>query len=391
MRWMGLTGNDAVAHAVKQCDVDTVAAFPITPQTTIVETFSEFVANGEVEAEFLCAESEHSAISICVAASLSGARAFTATSSQGLALMHEVLYLASGLRCPIVMAVANRALSSPINIHCDHSDAMGSRDSGWIQFFVENPQEAYDTTIEAFKVAEDVEVLLPVMVNLDGFITSHSMERVSLLEDEEVRGFLVPRTAPYKLDPEKPMTFGPVVLPDYYFEFKYQQQDAMNHVQEKLEKAEGDYAKISGRRYGPVQTYQMDDAEAAILCMGSTAGTVMASVKRLRKDGKKVGMIKVRLYRPFPTKEIATATRGLKALAVMDRAPSLGAPGGPLFSDIRTSLYDLKEKPIVFNAVYGLGGRDITLTDIASIFDETLAAAESGKVEAPVKFVGVRV
>ncbi|MFQ6074783.1 MAG: transketolase C-terminal domain-containing protein [Candidatus Bathyarchaeia archaeon] len=387
---IGLIGDDAVAHAAKQCDVDVVAAYPITPQTLMVETFSQFVANGEVDTEFVCVESEHSAISACVAASLSGARVFTATASQGIALMHEVLYAASGCRCPIVMGVANRALSAPINIHCDHSDVMGSRDSGWIQIFVENAQEAYDTTIQAFKLAEDPEILLPVMVNLDGFIISHSMEGVIMLEDEEVKAFLPPREIVYKLDPEKPITIGPVALPDYYYEFKYQQADAMSKVPEKLKRIDREYAQLTGRRYGLIQTYGMRDAETAIVCMGSTAGTARTVAKTLRREGKKVGLIKVRLYRPFPTGMIVKATRRLKALAVMDRAASLGAPGGPLYSDLKTALYGLDRKPLIFNVIYGLGGRDITPTEIAEIFDQTLTVAKKGKVTEPVTYMGVR-
>lgn len=387
---MGLIGDDAVAYAAKQCDVDVVAAYPITPQTLMVETFSQFVADGEVETEFVCVESEHSAMSACVAASLSGARVFTATASQGVALMHEVLYIASGCRCPIVMGVANRALSAPINIHCDHSDVMGSRDSGWVQIFTENAQEAYDTTVQAFKLAEDPEILLPVMVNLDGFIISHSMEGVAMLEEDEVKAFLPPRQIVYRLDPDKPVTIGPVALPDYYFEFKYQQADAMGRVPEKLEKIHQEYGQLTGRRYGLIETYGMRDAEAAIVCMGSTAGTARTVAKARRREGKKVGVIKVRLYRPFPTETIIKAIRRVEALAVMDRADSLGAPGGPLFSDLKATLYDLDRKPLIFNVVYGLGGRDVTPAEIGEVFDQTLAVARRGNVAEPVTYLGVR-
>ena len=387
---VGLTGDEAVAFAAKQCDVDVVAAYPITPQTIMVEKFSEYVADGEVETEFVCVESEHSAMSACVGASLTGARVFTATGSQGLALMHEIMYIASSLRCPIVMGVANRALSAPINIHGDHSDMMGSRDCGWVQIYTENSQEAYDSVIQAFKIAENPEVLLPVTVNLDGYTISHCMEGVEVLEDDMVRKFLPERKAVFKVDPKKPLTIGPLCLTDFYFEFKRQQEEAMKGVPEQMKKVGREFGDLTGRTYEMLHTHQIEDAEAAIVCLGSTAGTTKVVADEMRKEGKKVGVVKVRLYRPFPKEEFRNATKHLKALAVLDRACSFGAPAGPLGSDVKAVLYDLEQRPKAFNVVYGLGGRDITPSNIEEIFDLGLQTAETGIVEQQVVFVGVR-
>lgn len=387
---LGLTGDEVVAYAAKQCDVDVVAAYPITPQTVMVEKFSEYVADGEVESEFVRVESEHSAMSVCVGASLTGARVLTATASQGLALMHEIMYIASSLRCPIVMGVANRALSAPINIHGDHSDMMGSRDCGWIQIYTENAQEAYDSVIQAFKIAEDPEVLLPVTVNLDGFIISHCMEGVEVLEDDAIRTFLPKRKVKLKIDPEKPLTIGPLCLTDFYFEFKRQQEEAMKAVPNKVKKVSKEFGRLTGRTYDVLHTYGIEDAEAAVVCLGSTAGTARVIAEKMRKEGKKVGVVKVWLYRPFPAEEFKKVTKHLKAMAVLDRACSFGAPVGPLCSDAKAALYELENRPKVFNVIYGLGGRDITPTDIEGIFNRALKTAETGIVEEPVTFVGVR-
>ncbi|MFQ5711730.1 MAG: transketolase C-terminal domain-containing protein [Candidatus Geothermarchaeales archaeon] len=389
---IGLTGDEAVAFAAKQCKVDVVAAYPITPQTVMVERFSDYVANGEVHSEYVCVESEHSAMSACVGASLAGARVFTATASQGLALMHEMLYIAASFRCPIVMGVANRALSAPINIHCDHSDVMGSRDCGWIILFSENAQEAYDNMIQGFKIAEDPEILLPVMVCLDGFIISHSMEGVDVLDDEDVSRFLPlrGRIHPYAIDPERPASIGLLVLPDYYFEFKRQQVGVMERALGKISEVGEQYGRISGRSYGLLEGYRLEDAEAAILCMGSTAGTTRVVVDKLRGEGEKVGVIKLRSYRPFPVDEVIKVARNLKSLAVMDRACSFGAPGGALYSDVRAVFYDRDPRPAVFNAVYGLGGRDVTPKDLEGILRKALKVAETGEVDRSVEYVGVR-
>jgi len=387
---VGLNGDEVVAYAAKQSGVDVVAAYPITPQTIIVELFARYVADGEVHGEYVCVESEHSAMSACLGASLAGARVFTATASQGLALMHEMLYIASGLRCPVVMAVTNRALSAPINIHGDHSDMMGSRDCGWIQIYAENAQEAYDWMIQAFKIAEAPEVLLPVSVNLDGFTISHSMEGVHVLEDEDVARFLPPRKAEVTLNPDKPITVGALVLPDYYFEFKAQQEDAMKRVPQAFIRVAESYAKVSGRNYGILNAYGMEDAEAAILCSGSTAGTARTVAKDLREKGLKVGVVKLWLYRPFPVDEIISAIKGVKALAVLDRALSFGAPYSALAADTIAALYRSNTDIRILNVVYGLGGRDATPGDLKSIFEEVIEIARTGRVITPVRFVRVR-
>jgi pyruvate ferredoxin oxidoreductase alpha subunit len=389
MTIVGLTGDEAIAYAVKQSKVDVVAAYPITPQTIMVERLSSYVADGEVQTGFICVESEHSALSACIGASLTGARVFTATASQGLALMHEMLYIASGLRCPIVMGVANRALSAPLNIHGDHSDMMGSRDSGWVQIYAENAQEAYDWTILAFKIAEDKDVQLPISINLDGFIITHSMEGVNVLEDDEVGNFLKNRTPLFTLDPDKPITMGAMCLPDYYFEFKRQQVEAMRAVPSILNKTCKEYQDIASRNYNVLGTFGIEDAEAAIICLGSTAGTAREVARKLRAQGKKVGVVKPWLYRPFPIKEIKAVSKHLKALAVFDRAISFGAPYGALCSDVISTLNSLKDSPRIFNVIYGLGGRDIQPLDIELVFNEALETAKTGVVKEAVKFLEV--
>ncbi len=390
MTIIGMTGDEAVAYAVKQSNVDIVAAYPITPQTIMVERFSRYIADGEVKTGYVTVESEHSAMSACIGASLTGARVFTATASQGLALMHEMLYVASGMRCPIVMGVANRALSAPLNIHGDHSDMMGSRDSGWIQIYAENPQEAYDWTIMAFKLAEDNDVQLPVTVNLDGFIITHGMEGVDVLEDTEVNDMVQTRKPLYRLDPDEPITLGAMCFTDYYFEFKKQQADAMQNVRKTLEKVTNEYKEVKGKKYGAMETYGMEDAEAAIICLGSTAGTAHDVAHKIRQQGKKVGVVKLWLYRPFPTDEVIQALKNVKALAVFDRALSFGAPYGALASDVVSTLHELKIGPKVFNVIYGLGGRDIQPSEIESIFNLALETAKTGIVKENLMFLGVR-
>jgi pyruvate ferredoxin oxidoreductase alpha subunit len=387
---MGLTGDGAIAYAAKQSNVDVVAAYPITPQTIIVEEFSEFVHNGEVDTEFVCVESEHSAMSACVGASLTGARVFTATASQGLALMHEIMYIASSLRCPIVMGVVNRTLSAPINIHCDHSDMMGSRDCGWIQIYCENAQEAYDWVLQAFKIAEDPKVLLPVTVNIDGFILSHSLEGVEIQDDSNIKKFVATRKPTLKIDLDKPITIGALCLTDYYFETKLQHVEAMKTSSTVISKVNKEYEALTGKQYSFIDTYGLEDAEAAILCLGSTAGTAKTVAKQLRSQGKKVGVIKPWVYRPFPETQLLEAVKNLKALVVLDRACSLGAPYGAVCSDVISMLYRNGKELKVFNVVYGLGGRDMTPFDIEAIFDEALGVAKTGMVKEPLRFVGVR-
>jgi len=397
---MGLNGDEAVAYAIKQVNPDVVAAYPITPQTIIIERFSEYVADGEVDTEFVAVESEHSALSTCVGASAAGARAFTATAANGLALMWEITYIASGLRMPIVMAVANRALSGPLNIHNDHSDSMGARDNGWIQLYCENGQEVYDTCIEAWMIAEHPMVQLPIMVCLDGFTLSHTMENVYVLPDDIIKEFVGERKfitvkghageTEFRLNPDVPLTMGPVDLQDYYFEHKFQQVKAMEHVLEVIPDVEISYSKISGRRYDMVERYRMDDAEVALIGLGSTMGTVRFVVDQLREEGVKVGMLKLRLYRPFPEDALVEALGDTLVLGVLDKAISFGAPGGPLYQDIRSLFYDREDKPLVANYIYGLGGRDASPQLLRGIYDALLEIHRRGKLSNNVNYVGVR-
>jgi len=398
-----LNGDAAVAYAVKQCDVDVVAAYPITPQTIIVEKFSEYVADGEVDTAFVCVESEHSAMTCCLTASATGARTFTATASAGLALMHEMLGVTSGCRAPVVMSVVNRALSAPINIHCDHSDSMAARDLGWIQIYAENSQEAYDSIIQAFRIAENPEIMLPTMVGLDGFVLSHTLENVKVLPNEVVKNFVGTRNVPlvmnhkgemvpFKLDPENPLTIGPLDLYDYYFEHKRQQEEAMRRAVEVIKQVHDEYAEQSGRSYGNglLEPYRLDDAEIATVCIGSTAGTVKTIVDELRENGIKAGLLKIRVFRPLPTQDIISCLSGKKAVAVMDRACSFGGNGGPMFHEIRHALYDLQNKPPIVNYIYGLGGRDTTPHMIDSIYRDLQKIAETGQIKDKIQFIGLR-
>jgi pyruvate ferredoxin oxidoreductase alpha subunit len=400
---LAMSGDEAVAYAVKQSDVDVVAAYPITPQTIIVEKFSEYVHNGEVDTEFICVESEHSALTACLTAAAVGARAFTATASAGLALMHEILYVTSGCRAPVVMAVANRALSAPINIHCDHSDTMVERDSGWIQIYAENSQEAYDSIIQAFRIAEHPDILLPVMVGLDGFFLSHTLENVRILPDETVKGFLGNRKfplvrnhegklVPFRLAPENPITIGPLDLYDYYFEHKRQQEEAMRRASEIIKQVHEEYTNVSGRHYGDglIETYHLEDAEIATICLGSTAGTVKTVVDELRSKGIKAGLLRIRTFRPLPVKEITVALENVKAVGVMDRACSFGGLGGPVFHEVRHLLYDAPVHPHVVNYIYGLGGRDMSHILINHIYRDLERILETNRVEKTVQFIGLR-
>jgi len=401
--FLALNGDEAVAYAAKQADVDVVAAYPVTPQTIIVEKFSEYVANGEVETEFVCTESEHSAMTACITASATGARTFTATAAPGLALMHEMLFVASGCRAPVVMAVANRALSAPINIHGDHSDTMAERDSGWIQIYAENAQEAYDSIIQAFKIAENPKILLPVIVGLDGFTLSHTLENVQVLPGDVIKKFVGTRQFPFitghegktvsfKLDPENPLTIGPLALQDYYFEFKRQQEDAMKNALKTIRQVHDEYAQISGRNYGDglVDPYYLEDAEMAIICLGSTAGTVKTVVNNLRAEGVKAGMLRIRTFRPLPVEGILKALEKVKAVAVMDRCMSFGGCGGPVFHEIRHALYDALAHPYVVNYIYGLGGRDTSPSQIREIYKDLQRILQAQRVEDPIKYVGLR-
>jgi pyruvate ferredoxin oxidoreductase alpha subunit len=400
---MAMSGDEAIAYAVKQSDVDVVAAYPITPQTIIVEKFGEYVANGEVQTEFVCTESEHSAITACLAASVTGARTFTASASAGLALMHEMLFVTSGCRAPVVMAIANRALSAPLNIHGDQSDSMAERDSGWVQIYVENSQEAYDSIIQAFKIAEDTNILLPMIVGLDGFTLSHSLENVKVLPDQTVLEFVGTRQlpnvlthegkeAPFRLDPEHPMTMGPVAFPNYYFEFKRQQDDAMKNALELIKEVNTEYAKISGRSYGNglLDAYNLEDAEVAIVCLGSTAGTLKTIVDELRQEGFKVGLLRLRTFRPLPVEELRSALENVKVVGVMDKSMSFGGHGGAVFHEVRHALYDSEHRPQVVNYIYGLGGRDSSPRDLRRVYEELLAILRLGRAKHIVNYLGLR-
>ena len=400
---MALNGDEAIAYAVKQSDVDVVAAYPITPQTIIVEKFSEYVANGEVQTEFVCTESEHSALTACLAASVTGARTFTASASAGLALMHEMLFVTSGCRAPVVMAIANRALSAPLNIHGDQSDSMAQRDSGWIQVYVENSQEAYDSIIQAFKIAEDTGVLLPIMVGLDGFTLSHSLENVKVLDDEAVKEFVgirqlpevlthTGKMAPFRLDPANPMTMGPIAFPNYYFEFKRQQEEAMQNALGLIQKVNDEYAKLTGRSYGDglMERYHLDDAEVAIVCVGSTSGTLKTIVDEMRQEGHKVGLLRLRTFRPLPVEALRSALENVKAIAVMDKSMSFGGNGGAVYHEVRHALYDAKLHPHVVNFIYGLGGRDSSPRELRRVYEDLLRILKTGTVEKQVTYLGLR-
>lgn len=386
-----LTGDQAVAYAMKQIDPDVVAAYPITPQTEIVMNFSNYVANGQVSTELIPVESEHSAMSACVGAAAAGARTMTATSANGLALMWEIVYIAASTRLPIVMPVVNRALSGPINIHCDHSDTMGARDSGWIQIYCENAQEVYENTILAVRIAEHKNILLPVMVCQDGFITSHAVEGVKTLDDKKVKDFI----GQYKienplLDVDNPVTYGPLDLQDYYFEHKRQQGEAMKSALNAIPEVLKEFEKTFGTKYDFIETYKLDDAEIAIVAMSSTAGTVKFTVDELREKDIKAGLLRPRIFRPFPKERLISSLKNIKAVAVLDRSESFSAEGGPLYTEIKAALYGSGIKPLVTNYIYGLGGRDIFPEDIHRVYSDLQAITKEKKVKAPLNYLGSR-
>ncbi len=385
MKRLAMNGDQAVALSWKQIDPDVVSSYPITPQTIIVETYAEYVANGEVGTEYICSESEHSSMSMCIGASAAGARAATATASAGLAYMWEMLYIAASMRLPVVMTVANRALSGPINIHCDHSDAMGARDSGWIQIYAENVQEAYDNSIMSFRIAENMGVRLPVMNCLDGFIVTHAIESMEPLEDEVVKKFVGDFKPLHPLlDVKAPHSFGPFDMPDYYYEHKYNQQMAMMNALDVVRQVSDDYAKISGRKYDLLECYRCEDADYVAIALGSTAGTMKQVVDDLRAEGHKVGSVKLRLFRPFPFQDVAKVLDGRKGVAVLDRALSFGA-AGPLFADVRSAMFDNGSRSPAVNYIYGLGGRDVGVEDLKRVFLDL----ENGTAET-VNYLGVK-
>lgn len=387
-----LSGNEAVANAMRQINPDVVAAFPITPSTEVPQYFSTFVNNGAVDTEFVPVESEHSAMSACVGAAAAGGRVMTATSANGLSLMWEVLYIASSLRLPMVMACVNRAVSGPLNIHNDHSDSMGARDSGWIQLYSETNQEAYDNFIMATRIAEHKDVQLPVMVCYDGFITSHSIENIELIEDDLVKKFVGEyHPEHYLLNRKEPIAVGPLDVQPYLFEHKYQQANGMRNAARVIKEVSEEFEKLTGRKYEFIEKYQMDDAEYAIVVLNSTAGTAKAVVDELRANGVKVGIVKPRMFRPFPGKEIAEALRNVKAVAIMDKADGLNGVGGPLFTDVTSAMIvngvtDAK----VVNYIYGIGGRDVRTTDIEKVYSDLQEIVSLGKVENPYRYLGLK-
>ena len=382
-----LSGNEASAIAMKQINPDVVAAFPITPSTEIPQYFSTFVSNGKVDTEFIAVESEHSAMSACIGAEAAGARAMTATSSNGLAFMWEMIYIASSCRLPIVMPLVNRTLSGPLNIHNDHSDAMGIRDAGWIMLFSENNQEAYDNLIMAHRIAEHKDVCLPLAVCQDGFITSHSIENIELIEDDKAKEFIGKyHPEHYLLNAKEPIAVGPMDLQAYHFEHKYQQANAMRNAKKVILEVAKDFEKLTGRKYGLFEEYKLEDAEIAIVCMNSTAGTTKDVVDSLREKGIKAGLLKLRVFRPFPAEEIAQALKNVKAVAVLDKADSLNACGGPLFTDVTSGMYVNNLNVPTVNYIYGLGGRDTTAKDILGVYNDLQEIVKTGNIDNPYRY-----
>lgn len=375
---VGMEVSVAISEMVKMADADVIAAYPITPQTHIVEHLAKLVADGELDAEYMPVESEHSAMSACLGSAAVGARTFTATAGQGLELMHEVLYIASSMRFPIVMAVVNRALSAPLSVWSDHSDVMACRDTGWIQIFVENGQEAVDNTLCAFRIAEDNDVLLPVMIHLDGFHVSHVIEPIIMPEQNIVDAFLPKNNFPLPLDPEKPVAMGDFGPPVIYTEAKWAQEVNLRKSKESVLKIWQEFGKSFNRHYKPVECYRCEDADTLLLTMGSYSETAMTAIDKMRGEGKKIGLIRIRLWRPFPFGDFRQAVKGKKTLIVLDRAISFGGPGGPVCSEVRSALYNQDNKPEIVSFVGGLGGRDITVANFEEIINNGIEIAKNG-------------
>ncbi len=384
-----LTGNDAAALAMKQVDPDVCAAYPITPQTELMQTFAQYVADGEVQTELITVESEHSAMSTCISASATGVRTFTATSSQGLALMHELLPIASGMRLPVVMAVVNRAIAAPINIWVEHNDIMPERDSGWIQVFCDNNQEVQDMVLQAFRIAEDKRVALPMTVGLDAFILSHTVEPVDLMEQEDADKF-VPKYVPPGpiIDPEDPNVVGVFTPPEYMMECRWNQDKAMREAPKVIEEVNAAFAKQFGRNHGGmIDPYMVDDAEVVLITLGTASSTAHEVVDDMRKEGKKVGLIKLRFWRPYPTAQLRMVAEKVKAVGVFDRAVSYGV-AGPSFIEFRNAAYGLNVPTM--NFIGGLGGRDVSLADVRFMYERLLEAAKTGKVRREITWMGTR-
>lgn len=386
-----LSGNEAVAYAIRQINPDVMPAFPITPSTEIPQLVSTYIANGEMDTEFIPVESEHSSMSATIGAEAAGARSLTATSSAGLALMWEELLLAASNRMPLVLALVNRTLSGPININCDHSDGMGARDTGWIQIYAENNQEAYDNFLQAYPIAEDSRVHLPVMICQDGFITSHAVENIELLEDEKVKDFVGEyEPEEYLLNPGKPIAVGPYSVSNYAMEAKKNQEMALEASKEVILEVAEKYKELSGRGFGLFEEYQTQDADYIILIIGSAAGTAKQAVDELREQGKKVGVLKLRVFRPFPADEIAEALKNCKAVAILDRCESYNGNGGPLGSEVTSGLFRNKVMIETVNYIYGLAGRDFTVSDAKSVFEDLAEMIENGKPVEQYQYIRLR-
>ncbi|MBQ9032107.1 MAG: pyruvate ferredoxin oxidoreductase [Parasporobacterium sp.] len=375
-----MSGNEAIAYAMKQIEPDVFAAFPITPSTEIPQYFAQYVADGKVSTEFVTVESEHSSMSACMGAQAAGCRAVTATSSAGLAFMYEMLYVVASARLPVTLACVNRALTGPININNDHSDSMGARDSGWIQLYAENNQEAYDNYLQAMRIAERPDVRLPIMICQDGFITSHAVENILLETDEKVKAFVgTYEPENYLLNPDMPLAVGPYDTCPYYMEHKVQQAQAMKNAKQAILDVAADFERTFGRRYGLIEEYCMEDAEAALVLIGSTAGTARACIDEMRREGKKVGLIKIRSFRPFPAEEIAKALSGVRAAAVMDKSEGFSGCGGPVYAETCAACITLPKVPKLIDVVYGLGGRDCRMEDIRRVYDHLYEILETGE------------
>lgn len=386
-----LSGNEAVAYAIKQVNPDVMPAFPITPSTEIPQMVSTYIANGQMDTEFIPVESEHSSMSATIGAEAAGARSLTATSSAGLALMWEELLLAASNRMPCALALVNRTLSGPININCDHSDGMGARDTGWIQIYAESNQEAYDNFIQAYPIAEDPRVHLPIMICQDGFITSHAVMNIELLEDDEVKDFVGEYDPEeYLLNPGKPIAVGPYSVSNYAMEAKKNQEIALENSKEVILEVAEKFASLSGRKYGLFEEYRTEDADYIMLIMGSAAGTAKQAVDDMRAQGKKAGVIKLRVFRPFPAKELAMAMKNAKAVAIMDRCESYNGNGGPLGSEVMAGLFRSKVMITAVNYIYGLAGRDFTVNEVYDIFAELEDAVENDKEIEQFRYIGLR-
>ena len=386
-----MSGNEAVSYAIRQVNPDVMPAFPITPSTEIPQMVSTYIANGEMDTEFIPVESEHSSMSAAIGAEAAGARSLTATSSAGLALMWEELLLAASNRLPLALTLVNRTLSGPININCDHSDGMGARDTGWIQIYAENNQEAYDNFIQAYPIAEDKRVHLPIMICQDGFITSHAVENIELMEDKLVKEFVGEyEPEEFLLNPGKPIAVGPYSVTNYAMEAKKNQETALENAKEVILEVAKKFKEISGREYGFFEEYKTEDADYIMLIMGSAAGTAKEAVDHLREQGKKVGVLKLRVFRPFPAEEIAEALKGCKAVAIMDRCESYNGNGGPLGSEVTAGLYRSKVMIEAVNYIYGLAGRDFTVNEVYDIFAELEEAVENGKKVEQYQYIGLR-